>query len=178
MITGAALGAVTTAAGISLYKRLTSSAKTASSRDAITLYYHEGFSGRCEGPMLLLQDLGVPYERSSDVGAAKIFTKSNFVWFARFADGQILSQSVAICVRLGVMHGAATDDLERLATMISAALNAENCWSEAYRCLQGSKAAALARFHTIRPLLGLAARTARTARRWWESGCAGRAMVL
>ncbi len=136
MITSAAVaGALTTAAGFGLYRRL---AGRRGGDGAVILYYHAGFSGRCEGPMLLLEDVAASYELSADMDMPSQAKSCFAPPYCIAPDGTTLSHPTAICLFLGQRHGVAGEE-HKLASSMQAALNAEDFWSEAYRAAQGGQ---------------------------------------
>ena len=93
--------------------------------EPVTLYYYfnAGFSGRVEGPMLLLEDAGVPYTCSSEVNEPKV-DEAVFAPPACKDSAGYTSQSTAICMHLGVKVGLAGPP-EALGRQMRAALNGE-----------------------------------------------------
>ena len=119
------LGAATTAIGFGIYYYLTSS-KSVPAKEPVTLYYYfnANFTGRVEGPMLLLEDAGVEYTCSTEVNEPKAADPACFAPpFCKDSYGYT-SQSTAICLHLGIKLGCAGQDAER-GRQMRAANNAE-----------------------------------------------------
>jgi len=134
----ALLGAVTTAVGLGVAKLLLSARSKAAAPDTLYYYFNANFTGRVEGPMLLLEDVGAPYTCSSAVNEPK---EANPACFAPpfLKDGEtFMSQSTAICFHLGIKHGVAGAP-EKAGLMMRALGNAEDFWGEAYRPTKGGK---------------------------------------
>jgi len=131
-----ALGAVVGVGGVALYYM----SKPKPNTEPVTLFYYfkMGFSGRAEGPMLMLEDAGVPYTCSSEVSEPKSADPACFAPpFCKDSSGYI-SQSTAICQHLGVKLGLAGAPSE-LGREMRATLNGEDFWGECYRPIKGGK---------------------------------------
>jgi len=104
----------------------------------IYYYFQAGFSGRAEGPLLLLEDVGAAYETSSDVAEPKAKDASCFAPpFCK--QGELyLSQSTAICQHLGIQFGVAGEP-SQAGVMMRALCNGEDFWGEAYRPAKNGK---------------------------------------
>lgn len=112
------------------------------------LYYYNGFLGRVEGPMLLLEDAGVEYTFSSDVDVPRAKEPSCFAPpFCK--DGDVyMSQSLAICQHLGIKYGLAGSP-EQQGIMMRTCCNIEDFWGESYRvCKNGKDRESAAAFAT------------------------------
>ena len=108
--------------------------------ETFTIYYYfkAGFSGRAEGPMLILEDAGMTYTCSSDTDEPKAADPACFAPpFCKDSSGY-MSQSTAICQHLGIKLGlaGAPGDMGR---QMRATLNAEDFWGECYRPIKGGK---------------------------------------
>ena len=132
---GIAIGAV----AAKLLSGGSSSPKTRKQTSPVTLYYYynAGFTGRVEGAMMLLEDIGQPYKTSDEISVPKA---KNLACFAPpFCKDEefYMSQSTAICLHLGMKYGLAP--LESLSDAMRAACNAEDFWGEVYRPIKGGK---------------------------------------
>lgn len=106
------------------------------STNEYTLYYWEGFTGRAEGPILLLEDIGVKYTLDRDVKGFlyKGGNQSNpcFACPVLVHDGFALAQTTAIMEYLGRRHGYMPPEPREQASMLQLACTAADIWSEAY----------------------------------------------
>lgn len=136
---GAALGGAAVLGAIGVYKAWCKS----KAREPVTIFYYfdKKFTGRAEGPMLLLEDAGVPYTCSSKISEPKAADPASFAPpFCKDSAGYT-SQSTAICQHLGIKLGLCVPPAE-LGHEMRAALNGEDFWGECYRPAKNGKDAA------------------------------------
>jgi hypothetical protein len=115
-----------------------------------TLYYWEGFSGRVEAPILLLEDAGVKYTVNRDVKGF-LYKGGNqaepcFACPVLVDSGFALAQTTAIMEYLGRQHGYITADPREQACALQLCCTAADIWSEAYAAKKSGDSATQATF--------------------------------
>lgn len=109
------------------------------------LYYWEGFTGRAEAPILLLEDIGVAYTLDRDVKGFlyKGGNQSNpcFACPVLVDNGFALAQTTAIMEYLGRRHGCLPAEPQQQAVTLQLACTAADIWSEAYAARKSNDAA-------------------------------------
>jgi glutathione S-transferase len=124
------------------------------------LYYWEGFTGRAEAPILLLEDIGVKYTLDRDVKGFlyKGGNQSNpcFACPVLVDNGFALAQTTAIMEYLGRRHGCLPAEPQHQAVTLQLACTASDIWSEAYAARKSNDAATQSTFRSKRLVQWLA----------------------